>query len=225
MEVNALLERYDQIRIINLRTRKDRRRAITSELHRLGLKEDPRVEFFDAIVADNSGRWRTVGEYGCYLSHLSVLKSAEEAGSTILILEDDCDFTDAAFESKWGLGSDIFYGGIGAADYSCLETSNIQGSHCMGFNRKVLTRLVAFLENLADGPSPPPIDGAYVEFRRSNPDLVIEFALPQVAVQRQSPSDIAPGRFDRNKLLRFAVGILRKLNRSRYRRRKMMDGL
>lgn len=191
----------------------------------MGLDRDPRVKFVDAIVPDNPRSWSSRGARGCFMSHLSILKSAQEAGKSVLILEDDCDFTDAAVASKWGVGSDIFYGGFGATDYSDLQRSAVQGSHCMGFNRKTVPLVVKFLEDLATQSAPPPIDGAYVDFRRSHPTLQTEFALPQVAVQRQSSSDISPGRFDRNPISRFAVGLVRKLNRGRYRRRKMTDGL
>jgi glycosyl transferase, family 25 len=220
-----LLKSYDQIWIINLSTRSDRRREMMQELDRLGLVRDPRVKFFNAIVPADAGNWNSLGEHGCFMSHLSILKEANAAGASVLILEDDCDFTDAALTSSWGVGTSIFYGGFGASDYTQLETGNIQGAHCMGFDRAVLPRLVSFLLELAAGPSPSPIDGAYVEFRRANPDLRTEFALPQVAIQRRSPSDISPGRFDRNKWSSLAVGVLRRLNRNRHRRAKMMDGL
>lgn len=220
-----MIDAYDQIRIVNLRTRADRRRQMRSELRRIGLATDPRVEFVNAVAPENAGPWPNLGAHGCYMSHLSILRAAQLANASVLIFEDDCDFTDAAMNSQWGLGSDIFYGGFGATDYTNLDSSDIQGSHCMGFNRAVVGRLITFLENLSRNPAPPPIDGAYVEFRRANPELRTEFARPQVAVQRQSPSDIAPGRFDRNKWLSFAVGLVRKVNRGRYRRRKMMDGL
>ena len=220
-----MIETYDQIRIINLVARADRRRQMISELRRLGLGADPRVEFFAAVVPDDAGPWPNPGARGCYMSHLSILRAAQAVGASVLILEDDCDFTEAALKSQWGQGSDIFCGGFGATDYANLDNSDIQGSHCIGFDRAVIGRLIRFLEDLTHTTSPPPIDGAYVEFRRANPDVRTEFARPQVAIQRQSSSDISPGRFDRNKLSRLAVGLLRKLNRGRNRRRRMMDGL
>ena len=218
-----MLAPYDRIRIINLRARADRRREMVGELERLELKNDPRVEFFEAIAPADCGKWRTIGEHGCYLSHLAVLKSAALAGESILLLEDDCDFTAAALSSEWGAGSDIFYGGFSATDYSQLQTSDLQGAHCVGFSHAVLTPLVAYLEQQAAGGSPAPVDGAYVDFRRANPQMRTAFALPQVAIQRQSSSDISPGRFHRIALTRFAVSLVRKLNRGGNRRRKM-DG-
>lgn len=221
----ALLEAYDVVQIINLPTRHDRRREMNGELRRVGLSANPRITFFPAVAPSESAPWKSRGERGCYLSHLAILRQARDAGQSVLILEDDCDFTDAAFDSDWGKSSFIFYGGYGANDFSKLETNNIQGSHCMGFKALLLPELVEFLEDLAREPAPPPIDGAYVLFRRGHPEFSATFALPQVAVQRQSPSDIAIGRFDRNPLLAFLARIARKLNRRRYRRMKMMEGI
>ena len=220
-----LFDVYARVCVVNLPARNDRRREMTAELKRLGIANDPRLTFFPAIAPDLSEPWRSRGERGCFLSHLAILRTADAAGQSVLILEDDCDFTDAAGDSGWGRGTDIFYGGFGAADYSDLRHADIQGSHCMGFSRGVLPELVQFLEQLAEEPAPPPIDGAYVRFRKASPRFQVDFALPQVAVQRQSPSDIAPGRFDRSRALAFLARIARRLNRRRYRRLKMMEGV
>jgi glycosyl transferase, family 25 len=220
-----MLEAFDRIRVINLRARSDRRKQMIQELSRLGLAYDQRVEFFEAVVPLSEGKWASLGEHGCFMSHLSVLQDAMSAGESVLILEDDCDFTTAALTSPWGKGCDIFYGGFSAPDYSQLEKGNIQGAHCMGFSQKVVAPLVSFLVGVANSASPAPIDGAYVDFRRSHPQFVTEFALPQVAVQRQSPSDISPGRFDKNKWLQLGARVFRKLNRRRYRAQKMNEGL
>ena len=219
-----MIDAYDCIKIINLPARTDRRREMMGELKRMGLADDSRVEFFDAIAPADRGKWRTIGEHGCFLSHLAVLKSALKASKSILLLEDDCDFTTAAATSDWGAGSDIFYGGFTATDYSQLQTSDLQGAHCVGFDHAVLPALVAYLEQHAGGETPAPVDAAYVDFRRANPQVRTAFAQPQVAIQRQSSSDISPGRFDRNVVTRFVVSLVRKLNRGRNRRRKLIDG-
>lgn len=220
-----LLDVYDSIHIVNLPSRKDRRRAMEGELRRIGLTGDPRISFFPAVSPDAPEPWQSRGERGCFLSHLAILEQAREAGQSVLILEDDCDFTDAAFTADWGRGSDIYYGGFGATDWANLQESNVQGSHCMGFSRSIVPDVVDFLQGLAKEQSPPPIDGAYVRFRRTHPAARTDFALPQVAVQRQSPSDIAVGRFDGSWPLAFLARIARMLNRRRYRRLKMMEGV
>jgi glycosyl transferase family 25 len=222
---SGVLERYDMIRVVNLPSRADRRREMKQELRRLSLDKDPRVQFFAAVAPADRGNWESRGAQGCYLSHLAILKDALAADANVLILEDDCDFTAAATAADWGSGADVYYGGYGATDFTDLPRSNIQGSHCMGFSHLVLPSLVAFLEELALENDPPPIDGAYVRFRQLHPKVKTSFAVPQVAVQRQSASDIAPSRFDRNPLMRLPIAILRRLNRSRYRRLKMSEGI
>ena len=84
-----------QIRIINLPARRDRRRQMEAELRRAGLGADPRVAFFPGIVSPDHAPFRARGEKGVFLSHLSILREAAKAGASVLILEDDADFTPA----------------------------------------------------------------------------------------------------------------------------------
>ena len=44
-----IFDYFDEIRVINLPSRKDRRALMLGELRRVGLEGDPRVEFFDAL--------------------------------------------------------------------------------------------------------------------------------------------------------------------------------
>jgi hypothetical protein len=77
---------------------------------------------------------------------------------------------------------------------------------------------------LKEQGNPPPADGVYVDFRKVHEDMVTVFARPQIAVQRQSASDISPGRYDRHRLLAPLLRLARAFNRQRYRREKMMEG-
>lgn len=202
---------FDRIRIINLAHRTDRRSQMKAELARIGLGGDPRVAFFDAIASDSAAPWRANGERGVFLSHLGVLREAAAAGESVLILEDDADFTAAVSTVALKEGVEIFYGGFEASDPQSPETSDIVGAHCMGFSAGMVGKLVAFLEPLLVHESPPPIDGAYVWFRRAFPEVRTQFADPVVAVQRPSRSDIAGLRlFDRVPGVRDAVSIARR---------------
>lgn len=205
---------FDRIRIINLPARPDRRAEMTEELRRLGLASDPRVEFVDGIVAADAAPFRKTGEKGVFLAHLKILSEAAQAGASVLILEDDVDFTPAA--QAWGMppNCDIAYGGYEASDVKQLERSNIVGAHCMGFSAPAARALAPFLTKLLEHESPPPIDGAYVWFRREHTDLRTNFAQPVIAVQRPSRSDITPARaFDRISFLRGPVRAGRSLKR------------
>jgi hypothetical protein len=149
---------------------------------------------------------------------LNILADAAAAAESVLVLEDDVDFTPAA--SQFGLppGSDIIYGGYEATDPSNLETSNIIGAHCMGFSARAAKGLVPVLNTLLDHPSPPPIDGAYVWFRRQHDDFRTVFETPPVAGQRPSRSDIAqPGALDRIPLMRGPMSAARGVKRRLFR--------
>jgi glycosyl transferase family 25 len=205
---------FDRIRIINLPSRPDRRAEMLRELHRLGIAEDPRVRFVDGVLVEDKARFRRPGENGVFRAHLNILSDAANAGESVLILEDDVDFTEAALSWHRPHDCDIAYGGYEASDPADLEASDIIGAHCMGFSAGAAQALVPFLESLLEHESPPPIDGAYVWFRRQHENITTEFAIPVVAVQRPSRSDIAKPRwFDNHPLLRLPVESARRLKR------------
>lgn len=208
---------FDRIRIINLPSRSDRRAEMMGELQRLGLADDPRLAFADGVIvsADAMRPWRAPGEKGVFIAQLNVLREAAAANESILILEDDVDFTPAARDWSRPQGVDIAYGGYMAADPEHLETSDIAGAHCIGFSARAAKALVPFLEALFDHESPPPIDGAYVWFRRQREGFTTHFANPVVAVQRPSRSDITPNpRLDRVAWMRGPVGAARRFKRN-----------
>jgi len=225
----ALFDRFERIFIVSLPERKDRRREMTEQLKKVGLANDPRVQFFDAVRPTDRGRFGSVGANGCFSSHLQILQKS--AGSSVLILEDDCDFTDAVRTASLPDDFDIFYGGyLEASDPSNLNDSNIIGSHFMGFNAASAQKAADYLNGLLadkiehdpravkdptyDPQILPPIDGAYVWFRRAHHELNTIFAEPQVAMQRPSRTDIGDQKFyDRIPVLRGAADWARRLKR------------
>jgi len=202
-----LFEAFESIRILNLPHRSDRRREMKSELAKFGLADDDRVSFFAGSPATDRGPFASVGEHGCYLSHLALLKAASAEGKRVLVLEDDCDFLPEAGNYALPDDWDIFYGGYTAEDPANLETSNIIGAHCMGYSPRAASAFATYLEGLLQPgfePDPlavargnyqpglnPPFDGAIVWFRRAHPEMKTVFA--QIAIQRSSRSDIAAG--------------------------------
>lgn len=210
-----LFDYFDAVRIINLAHRTDRRQQMLGELRRLGAQDDPRVAFFDACRFDAAGSFTSVGARGVYHSHLAILEEAAAAGRSVLILEDDVDFTAAAREATLPAGWQIFYGGHYAATPDDLPNSDIIGAHCMGFRADVVPQLAAYVRGLLELEDHPPIDGAYVWFRRANPQVVTSFAEPPLANQRPSRTDIAAQRFfDRWPGLRQAAGLARASRRA-----------
>ena len=212
--MSRTLAAFDLIRVINLPSRTDRRRQMERELKRIGLAHDPRVAFFPAIAPADHLPFRAIGEKGVFLSHLAILRAAAQRQASVLILEDDADFTTALERGQPAECRGIFYGGHEAATPDRLHDSDIIGAHCMGFSAPVAQALVPYLTALLNHPSPPPIDGAYVWYRRSHPEVPTDFAVPPIAVQRPSRSDIARLRFfDRVPVLREAAGHARALKR------------
>jgi glycosyl transferase family 25 len=176
--------------------------------------EEP--SFFDAIRPDDKGRFANIGFHGSYLSHLAVLGE----GGPVLILEDDCAFYPGA-NCFYAPECDIFYGSH--AD----DADEMIGAHCMGFSAKAAELAASYLSGLLCGdigPDPralregvcdpailPPIDGAYVWFRRAHPELSTAFA--EISYQRSSRSDCTPGRLDSIPVVRQILGIGRALVR------------
>lgn len=223
-----IFDHFDRIRIVSLPERSDRRKAMRAELRTVGLAGDPRVVFFDAFRMDHPGPFRRIGSHGNFRSHVTILGEAASAGESVLILEDDCDFLPLAQTYEPPADWDIFYGGYYASNPDDLHSSNIIGSHFIGFSAAAAKKAHAYLTALLDPATPadptaaaeagfdpavrPPIDGAYVWFRRAHPELRTEFA--PLGKQRPSRSDVAPLRlFDRTPMLRQVTAVVRNLKR------------
>lgn len=212
-----MFEPFNSIRVINLVERRDRRREMEQELAGLGLLGDPRVSFFPAIRPADAGTFTSVGAHGVYQSQFAILREAAAARKSVLILEDDCHFLPGARDYVFSdLDWDIFYGGYTASDPDNLGASDIIGAHIMGFTARGARLVCDYLETLTYEGIHPPIDAAYVWFRRANPHVKTRFATPPLAVQRPSRSDIAALRFyDRIPLLRPAASLARRIKRKR----------
>ena len=218
---------FDRIRIINLEHRSDRRREMAHQLSRVGIINDPRVEFFTALTGDPISFFSEPGHHGCYRSYVALLSEAADAGESILILEDDCDFiVPEIFKYRLSEKCDVFYGGYYASDPTDINNSDIIGSHFMGFSalgaataKSYFSRYLSndFVADSQASAQPdynptirPPIDGAFVWFRRAHPELVTVFAM--LGFQRPSRTDIGSNAFyDRSPGLRSLAGMARRI--------------
>lgn len=201
-----LFHQFDKIRIINLAHRNDRRQEIAAQLRRFGVEIDgERVAFFNAVQTVEANGFYSVGAHGCYLSHLTLL---EEAKGSILILEDDCDFTSAA-ATYIVPDCEIFYGGYYANDPAAVLTSDIVGAHMMGYFQPRI--IGAYLRNLLKTEAVS-FDGAIVWYRRAHPEAKTVFANPILAYQRASRTDIGtPIWLDRFPVVANAARRLKRL--------------
>lgn len=214
----SIFNSFDMIRIINLPARTDRRREMEAELRALKLIDDPRVRFFNGIRPAKRLDFTSVGARGVFEGHKTLLQQAAAAGQSILILEDDCAFRADAADYRTDEPWDVFYGGYKAADPQNLAQSDIEMAHMMGFTARGARLVAEYLEHLKYSGGHPPIDAVYVWFRRAHPEVATCFAVPPLAWQRSSPSDIAPKPWDRLTLTRALAGTYRKLRNSRTRR-------
>lgn len=225
-----VFEKFESIQIINLPARTDRRQEMMLQLERFEMNDDKRLAFFPAISVDNPGPFINRGAHGCFLSHYTVLQQAAKQNCSLLIIEDDCDFLDAFSDYNLIPDVDVFYGGYSASDPSNLETSDIIGSHFMGFSSKAVKLAAEYFDEILkpefspdaqaaaqpgfDPAVKPPVDGAYVWFRRAHPELKTVFAM--LTEQRASRTDIGDQRlFDRLPFVRDLAEAARRWKRRR----------
>lgn len=227
---------YDRTYVINLEDRIDRRRQVSAEVRRVGFAED-RVEIFSARRPDGPGPFPSTGARGCFESHLAVLRQARDRGlANVLVLEDDVVFSPelpAAEEELLaplsGMSWDLVhfaYGPEQATDEAAGARfglypffRDIIWTTCYGVNGRALGLLIPFLETLVRRRpghylgGPMPIDGAYNVFRWQYPQIVRLIAIPPIAHQRASRSDVFPdlGWYDRLPVARSLAGAARDL--------------
>lgn len=205
---------FDQIRIISLRERRDRRQQVTTELAKLQMTLDEKhVTFFDAIRPDAADGFPNVGARGCFLSHLSVLREARTMSvRRLLILEDDVQFTqefvghpeptlEMIRNTKWDLlwlGASKPVVPTDGQRVSLLRTvDGIVGAHCYAVSHDafelVISELEAMLEREPGSPEGGPmhVDGAYSTIVSKCPQVSRFVSVPAIATQRSSRSDIA----------------------------------
>ena len=212
---------FDQIRIVSLAEREDRRREVAAEFERIGEAIDGRrTRYFIAQRPKELHDFPNLGAHGCFMSHLTILREAAEAGAErLLVLEDDVRFSkefrqrDAELsEALSGQRWDVFYGGFQldqrrAASISAASASEaglqiadpgmlIMQTHCVGLAGPVIPRVVSYLEAMLQRPTGDPeggpmhVDGTYSWFRKAHPEIRTLFASPPIALQRSSKSDI-----------------------------------
>ena len=212
--------------VINLAHRTDRRLAMQEQLSRVGW----RAEFFPAIRPKVAADFPSIGARGCFLSHLSVLKKAQNTGAQqVVILEDDLNFASELSERwkssisalaarRWS----IFYAGhplAGLPEGLSLLAPNIgvRCTHFMAINGPAISPLIEGLETILARPAGHPLggpmhlDGAYSTLRAQNHALLTYAHFPALGYQRPSRTDVGTLKwFDRVGVLSPIVDIARK---------------
>lgn len=203
---------FDKTYIINLPERLDRRQEMEQELKRFGLSESSnQIKFFPAIKPHDQGEFPSIGARGCFLSHLAVLKEARSQHlNNLLIMEDDLSFRNLLIEHQeevtrelnqlnWDFAYLGHYLDVAPQEKIIFQeySEEIQMSHFIAINGRIIPQLVDFLEELLKRPAGHPdggpmhVDGAYSTFRAQNPSVITLIANPSLGFQRSSPSNVS----------------------------------
>ena len=238
--MQRIFEFFDQVRIINLPERLDRRKAVERELAALGMARLPaNTQFFSALRPAPRAPGES-GPNGALLSHREAIRQALAAGAqSLLILEDDVFFrrpgeqtiraTLAAMQAEpW----DVIYLGYLEPEDSELAArplaqwqGRVIGGHFCGMRRDFMERILGFMDGFGKADAageilnPTHRDGAFNLFVERHPEIRRVLANPCLAGQRSSRTDLHTlGMIDRTPLLRDAANMLREL-RNGFRRR------
>jgi glycosyl transferase, family 25 len=227
-----VIDFFDQVRIINMETRSDRKEEIVDEFNKYGFGiNNDKTQFFKAITPASPDGFPNIGTRGCYMSHLNVLEEAQKANvRNILILEDDVQFTKhintlgkTAVETLNLLDWDLVY--IGHALKSHRDTPSwktvdqpMMLAHCYAINGKTISKLIAFLRLVLtrepghpDG-GPMHYDGALNTFMAQYPEIKAYYYSANLAYQRPSVTNIhTTSLVDNNKFSKPIMALLRKI--------------
>jgi glycosyl transferase family 25 len=215
--------------VINLASRRDRRREMERQLSTVNWQAD----FYDAIYPNDAGGFSSIGARGCFLSHLSVLRQArDDKVDMLMVLEDDLSFN-KDFLDFW---KHVEPSLLSQATLPCViylgHYLNLQGNglvqlppetavlctHFMVFTAPALSLIPDELEQIlarppghADG-GPMHVDGAYSTIRVRHPRLKTFAHAPALGFQRPSRTDIGERKFfDSIKVLRPLIGSTRAI--------------
>jgi glycosyl transferase, family 25 len=233
------IDYFQQIYIINLPHRADRRREVGYQLEKIGLSfSAPNICLFPAVLPNTPAGFPSIHARGLFLSHLKVLRDAYSRGfQRILILEDHINLASDFSKRIVKVAAElelydwsIFYGGCSLEVLPELTnrgellpiwpSESILTSHFMGFRGPTIGEIVTFFQNLLAKSSgdykirPKHIDEAYNRFRQNFPYKLTLLAIPELAYIRSSNIAIHDPRwFDRMPLVNFTVTRLRRLRK------------
>lgn len=233
--MQRIIERLDRAYIINLRDRPDRKRQTVREFSKIGIQlPHPKVAFYTAERPSEAGTFPSIGSRGAFTSHRAVLRLAIEQNlSNVLVFEDDIRFRDMApcdidrivsaiGRQPWDI---LYFGYLSPSDHGLKEpfdhySGPTIGGHFYAVNGPFIRRMARYMDDCEarerDHPLGGPTyrDGAYNHIRIVDPSIKVLLAVPSMAHQRSSRSDIAPPKsFDRVPWLRPVIDAARAVRR------------
>jgi GR25 family glycosyltransferase involved in LPS biosynthesis len=195
-----LTDFFDKTFCINLDRRKDRWEECLTEFNKYNLNN---VERFNAIDGKDIQQIKsgcvTPSRLALVLTNLKILEKAiQENYETILILEDDVEFTDEVnniseyfkfLPKDWDM---LYFGGNHNTHMKILppkivnekvcKLHNTYSTHCVAINKKTFTTILNRLRKCDNA-----LDVIYVELQST---LNVYSFYPMIATQRVSFSDI-----------------------------------
>lgn len=228
-----ILDAFDKAYIINVADRRDRYVQTVKEFARFGIDvPSPRVAFHIARRPVVKGAFPTLGARGSFTSHLAVLERAlSERAQNVLIFEDDVRFTAAAHSASSAVAAalrrvdwDVVYLGYlsptapTGSGPLMVSTAPTRGGHAYGVNARFMGEMAHFMRECERRPAGDPDggpmfrDGAYNHIRQMRMDLKVYLAVPNLATQRSSRTDLHRLRiYDRIKMLSPVISTMRAM--------------
>ena len=175
-----LFDRFDKVYCINLDKRPDRLENFKNQVEKYDLGEFTRVSAVDGsnINLNEYGNDLKPGELGLVLTNLKIIKEAKENNyESILILEDDCSFTDEILNienyfSKLPLDWDMLYMGgnhnthMGVqgpivVNEKVVKLHSTYSTHFIGIKKTLFDHIEIILSKYKE-----PLDVSYVKLQK-----------------------------------------------------------
>jgi glycosyl transferase, family 25 len=231
--MRRIIDRFDRCYVINLRDRTDRRQDVIQEFRKIGVDiPSAQVEFFTADRPQEKGDFPTLGARGSFTSHREVLRLAMRDGlSNVLVFEDDVFFKPVSGATIEGIlealdrtSWDVIYFGYARPNDGSLKgplapwPDKTIGGHFYGVNGPFIRRMADYMQACEERPAEHPKggptfrDGAYYNVRLVYPDIRVFLAVPNLAEQRSSRTDLHPLKiYDRLRWMRPIMRGVRKI--------------
>jgi glycosyl transferase, family 25 len=239
-DMKSLVHHFDRAYIINLIDRVDRRRHVIEEFRQIGIDvPNSSVHLHLAARPADKGTFRHIGELGCFVSHKQILEFAVRDNlRNVLVFEDDVQFQNVNAEAireilsslehqKWDI---VYFGYLQPEDKglsgSLVEWSGATlGGHFYAVNGHFLQPMLQYMQACEARPAGHPDGGSmcrdatYNHFRLIKNDIRVLIAVPNLATQRSSRTDLHELAFyDRLAWLRPVTDLARRVKTSIKRR-------
>jgi glycosyl transferase, family 25 len=231
--MRRLVNRFDRAYIINLPDRTDRLRLVSKSFDSIGIKiPNQKLRIYSAVRPTDKGDFYSLGARGAFNSHREVLKLAVADGlQNVLVFEDDVAFNTVPEDKVLNiinalpaLDWDVVYFGYGKVELSPSDLGSpllvwpqpTLGGHFYAVNGRFMGPMIQYMNecearpiNHPDG-GPMSRDGAFNHIRLIKPEIQVWIAIPNLASQASSRSDLSPRFFDNILWLRPIISSVRQ---------------